>query len=158
MKLDSIRREYLSAELTQKDVAATPIKQFKTWLDNAKKSNVKDFSAMSLITCIPGEYPQSRIVLLKDIGTYGLTFYTNYNSHKGQAINLNNKVGLHFFWPELERQVRVDGIAEKTSRQASEAYFNSRPLESQIAAFVSHQSEELQSRYQLEESYRKLKD
>lgn len=157
MKLDVIRREYRYAALTKQDVNQSPIDQFRTWLDEAKNAAVNDFSAMSLITYDSGSFPQSRIVLLKDINSEGFTFFTNYNSNKGKSISRNNKVGLHFFWPELERQVRIDGIAEKTSREISVNYFRSRPLDSQIAACASHQSEELNSRKELEESFHLLK-
>lgn len=158
MKLDTIRREYAYAALTKRSVAASPIEQFKNWLHDAQHANVNDFSAMSLITSETNGFPQSRIVLLKDISTEGFTFFTNYNSQKGKTIEKNNKVGLHFFWPEQERQVRIDGIAEKTSRQVSEQYFNSRPLESQIAAYASDQSAILQSRSELENRFKSLSD
>lgn len=158
MKLDAIRREYRYAALTKKHVAPSPTQQFKDWLKEAENAAVNDFSAMSLITSANDSFPQSRIVLLKDISTEGFTFFTNYNSNKGKAIAQNNKVGLHFFWSELERQIRIDGIAEKTSREVSENYFRSRPLDSQIAACASNQSEELLSRKQLEDRFNQLKD
>lgn len=158
IKLDTIRREYRFAALTRENVAETPIAQFKQWIKDAQHANVNDFSAMSIITSEADGFPQSRIVLLKDISAEGFTFFTNYESQKGQAIKRNNKVGLHFFWPELERQIRIDGIAEKTSREVSEQYFYSRPLESQIAACVSAQSAPLKSRSELEEKYRSLKN
>lgn len=158
MKLDSIRREYRFAALTKQSVAASPIDQFKEWLNDAQRANVNDFSAMSLVTSETGAFPQSRIVLLKDISVNGFTFFTNYDSQKGKSIEKNNKVGLHFFWPELERQVRIDGVAEKTSRKISVQYFKSRPLESQIAACASAQSATLTSRSKLEEQYRSLQN
>ncbi|QIA07789.1 pyridoxamine 5'-phosphate oxidase [Draconibacterium halophilum] len=158
MKLDSTRREYRYAALTKQSVAASPIDQFKDWLNDAQLANVNDFSAMSMITAEADGFPQSRIVLLKDISTEGFTFFTNYDSRKGKAIEKNNKVGLHFFWSELERQVRIDGIAEKTTRKESEQYFNSRPLESQIAACASAQSATLTSRSKLEEQVRSLQN
>jgi pyridoxamine 5'-phosphate oxidase len=158
MKLDSIRREYRFAALTKQSVAASPIDQFKEWLNDAQRANVNDFSAMSLITAQAGGFPQSRIVLLKDISVDGFTFFTNYDSQKGKAIEKNSKVGIHFFWPELERQVRIDGIAEKVSREASVQYFKSRPLESQIAACASAQSATLTSRSKLEEQYKSLQN
>lgn len=158
MKLDSIRREYRYAALTRENVVATPISQFKKWIKEAQHANVNDFSAMSIITSEADGFPQSRIVLLKAVSASGFTFFTNYDSGKGTAIKKNNKVGLHFFWPELERQIRIDGIAQKTSRQESVQYFNSRPLESQIAACVSAQSTTLKSRSELEEKYKLLKE
>ena len=158
MKLDTIRREYRYAALTKQSVAASPIDQFKGWLNDAQSANVNDFSAMSLITAETGGFPQSRIVLLKDISADGFTFFTNYDSQKGKAIEKNNKVGLHFFWPELERQLRINGVAEKVSREASVQYFKSRPLESKIAACASAQSATLTSRSKLEEQFNSLQN
>lgn len=158
MKLDTIRREYRLAALTKQSVSTSPIDQFKDWLNDAQLANVNDFSAMSLITSVAGTFPQSRIVLLKDISVDGFTFFTNYDSQKGKAIEKNNKVGLHFFWSELERQVRIDGVAEKIPRETSVQYFNSRPLESQIAACASTQSTTLTSRSKLEEQFRSLQN
>nr|WP_319570909.1 pyridoxamine 5'-phosphate oxidase [uncultured Draconibacterium sp.] len=158
MKLDTERREYRFAALTQKSVATSPIEQFNEWINDAQHANVNDFSAMNLITATADGFPQSRIVLLKDISVDGFTFFTNYDSQKGKAIEKNNKVGLHFFWSELERQVRIDGVAEKTSREASVQYFKSRPLESQIAACVSAQSSILTSRSNLEEQFKSLQN
>ena len=158
MKLDTVRREYRFAALTKKSVATSPIEQFKEWINDAQHANVNDFSAMNLITATADGFPQSRIVLLKDISVDGFTFFTNYDSQKGKAIEKNNKVGLHFFWSELERQVRIDGVAEKTSREASVQYFKSRPLESQIAACASAQSSILTSRSNLEEQFKSLQN
>ncbi|MDX8339160.1 pyridoxamine 5'-phosphate oxidase [Draconibacterium sp. IB214405] len=158
MKLDSVRREYKYAALNKQSVAVSPIDQFKSWLSDAQDANVNDFSAMSLITAEKDGFPQSRIVLLKDISIEGFTFFTNYDSQKGKAIGKNNKVGLHFFWPELERQVRIDGIAEKTTRQTSVDYFNSRPMESQLAACASDQSATLESRSELDEQFKALQE
>lgn len=158
MKLDTIRREYRYAALTKQSVATSAIDQFKNWLNDAQLANVNDFSAMNLITAEAGGFPQSRIVLLKDISINGFTFFTNYDSQKGKAIEKNNKVGLHFFWPELERQVRIEGIAEKTSRETSILYFKSRPVDSQIAACASAQSSTLTSRSVLEEQFRSLQN
>ncbi len=112
---------------------------------------------MSIVTNGADGFPDSRIVLLKSYNNEGFVFFTNYNSQKGQAIAENPKVSLHFFWPELERQVRISGIAEKTSIEESEAYFHSRPFESQVAAAVSDQSAEVPSRVYLEEKFDALK-
>ncbi|WP_347838129.1 pyridoxamine 5'-phosphate oxidase [uncultured Draconibacterium sp.] len=158
MELNKIRREYRYSALTRRNATAHPADQFRIWLNEARQANVNDFSAMNLITCSPGEFPQSRIVLLKDYNKNGFTFFSNYTSAKAKAMELNNKVGLHFFWPELERQIRIEGLAEKTPRQVSEDYFKSRPLDSQIAACASNQSSEIDSRETLEKQYQKVKD
>ena len=126
-------------------------------MKEALESNQNDATSMALITNGVDGYPQSRIVLLKSYNNEGFVFFTNYNSQKGQAIAHDRKVGLHFFWPELERQIRISGHAEKTSYEASESYFHSRPFESQVAAAVSDQSTEVPSRTYLEAKFDALK-
>jgi pyridoxamine 5'-phosphate oxidase len=112
---------------------------------------------MSLSTFGTDGFPQTRIVLLKAFDEVGFTFFTNYQSEKGRAIENNNGVGLHFFWPELERQIRISGFAEKTSNEISNEYFSSRPELSQLAATVSKQSEKIPSRFFLENQFNGLK-
>ena len=99
------------------------------------------------------DFPQSRIVLLKDYNENGFTFFTDYSSEKGKAIQKNPLIGIHFFWSELERQVRISGVAIKTSEKISDNYFQSRPVTSQIAAIVSNQSEEIPNREYLENRF-----
>ena len=111
MKLNSIRREYSLTTLSEKNIARNPVEQFRKWMDDAIKVEAIDPTAFSLATMGPDEFPESRIVLLKDFNDEGFTFFTNYNSNKGEAINENPKVGLHFYWPELERQIRISGLA-----------------------------------------------
>lgn len=158
MKLDSIRREYKFAELTSKSIDKNPFKQFATWLSDALNAKVNEATAMSAITIGVDGFPQSRIVLLKGYSEEGFTFFTDYKSEKGKAIIENPKVGIHFFWPELERQVRISGYAEKTSDKISDGYFHSRPITSQIAAIVSSQSEEIPNREFLENRFFDLQD
>lgn len=158
MKLDAIRREYQFAELSRKSVDKNPIKQLGIWLKDALESNVNEPTAMSVVTAGTDGFPQSRIVLLKDLNDEGLVFFTNYLSEKGQAIEHSPKVGLHMFWSEMDRQVRISGYAEKTSDEISEKYFKSRPLLSQIAAAVSNQSEEVPGRGFLENRFFDLQD
>ncbi|MCK3683302.1 pyridoxamine 5'-phosphate oxidase [Maribellus sp. YY47] len=158
MKLDSIRRDYKRASLTKKDLITDPTEFFSKWMHEALSAGLRDATSMALSTVGEDGFPQSRIVLLKDFNSDGFTFFTNYQSEKGRAISLNPKISLHFFWPELERQVRISGIAEKTPVQASEQYFHSRPLDSQIAAAVSAQSSEVPSRDYLEEKFSNLKN
>ena len=158
MKLDSIRRDYKYAALNESDVDADPIKQFGKWLAAAIQAEVNEANAMSLSTIGTDGFPQSRIVLLKDFNEQGFTFFTNYGSEKGQAIAHNPAVSLHFFWPELERQIRISGIAERTSGEVSSRYFLSRPELSQIAAIASEQSQKIPSRSFLEQRFEQLKD
>jgi pyridoxamine 5'-phosphate oxidase len=153
MKLDSIRREYEFAVLNKSSINKNPIQQFGNWLIEALNLKVNEASAMSVITIDSNGFPQSRIVLLKDYNESGFTFFTNYSSEKGKSVDENSKVGLHFFWPELDRQIRITGFAEKTSETISESYFHSRPITSQIAANISNQSEEIPNREFLENRF-----
>lgn len=150
MKLHSIRTEYKFAELTESSIEKNPIKQFKLWLNDALNAKVNEPTAMSVATIGTNGFPDSRIVLLKDFDENGFTFFTNYNSNKGNSITKNPAVGLHFFWPELERQIRISGFAEKTSGEVSDQYFHSRPVLSQIAAVVSNQSSKVSSREKIQ--------
>jgi pyridoxamine 5'-phosphate oxidase len=153
MKLDSIRREYKFAELTRKSIDKNPFKQFAIWLSDALNVKANEATAMSAITIGIDGFPQSRIVLLKGYSEDGFTFFTDYKSEKGKAIIENPKIGIHFFWPELERQVRISGYAEKTNDKISDGYFQSRPITSQISAIVSNQSEEIPNRQFLEDRF-----
>lgn len=157
MKLDAIRREYEYSALNESDVDADPVTQFGKWLAIALQCEVQEATAMALSTVGTDGFPQSRIVLLKDFNEHGFTFFTNYRSEKGQSIARHPAVCLHFFWPKLERQVRISGIAEKTSDEVSEQYFLSRPELSQIAAVASDQSQKIPSRAFLEERFDQLK-
>ncbi len=156
MKLESVRREYKKAELSKKDLDNDPFKLFDRWMKEALDSNPHEATSVALITKGLDGFPQSRIVLLKNFSSNGFVFYTNYNSQKGKAIEADNRVGLHFFWPELERQVRISGVAQKTSRENSIEYFHSRPRESQMAAAVSNQSAEIPNRKYLQEKFEAL--
>ncbi|TNF39645.1 MAG: pyridoxamine 5'-phosphate oxidase [Bacteroidetes bacterium] len=158
MKLHSIRTEYKFAELTENSIDKNPLKQFEHWLTDAISAKVNEPTAMSVITVGVDGFPDSRMVLLKDYNENGFTFFTNYSSNKGKAIEKNPSVGLHFFWPELERQIRILGFAEKTSAEISDRYFNSRPVLSQIAAIVSNQSSKIPSRDFLQNQFENLKN
>jgi len=150
MKLHSIRNDYKYAELTESSIEKNPLKQFENWLNDALNAKVNEPTAMSVATFGVDGFPESRIVLLKDFGENGFTFFTNYNSNKGNSLAKNPVVSLHFFWPELERQIRISGFAEKTSNEVSDQYFQSRPVFSQIAAVVSNQSSKISSREKLQ--------
>ncbi len=149
MKLQSIRKEYKLSVLDESSISKNPLKQFEEWLNESFKAKVPEPTAMSVASIGLNGFPESRIVLLKDFNRDGFTFFTNYNSNKGKSIAKNPSVGLHFFWPELERQIRISGIAEKTPDEISDKYFISRPELSQIAAIVSNQSSKIKSREKL---------
>jgi pyridoxamine 5'-phosphate oxidase len=153
LHIQKLRTEYSSNVLSEKNTSRNPFLQFEKWLSEAVKTNVHEPNAMNLSTISEDGYPESRIVLLRDYDSKGLSFFTNYNSIKGKAIRHNKKCCLNFFWPELQRQVRIKGVTEKLTSNDSDKYFASRPRNSQIAAWASHQSEELINREELEERY-----
>ena len=158
MKLHEIRSEYKYAELNEKSISENPFKQFEHWMNDTLNAKVNEPTAMSVSTVGNNGYPDSRIVLLKDFSENGFTFFTNYNSNKGNSIAKNPRVGLHFFWPELERQIRITGIAVKTLDEVSDRYFYSRPVLSQVAAIVSNQSSKIPSREILQNLFDKEKE
>jgi pyridoxamine 5'-phosphate oxidase len=147
--LANIRRDYSREELTKASVAGDPFVQFGNWFDEYMKSEPLEPTACIVSTSDANGIPSSRVVLLKGYDANGFVFYTNYESRKGRALAENSNVTLLFYWPELERQISITGVAEKTSREESEAYFASRPLESKIGAWASKQSSVLGSRADL---------
>lgn len=148
MKLSEIRKEYTIKSLDINDVSFDPFHQFRVWLDEAIDSEVPEVNAMCLSTIGLNGFPNARIVLLKEMD-HGFVFFTNYESEKGQEIAANPKASLTFFWPELERQVRIMGELEKVSAEESDKYFHSRPMGSQIGAWASPQSKEIVNREEL---------
>jgi pyridoxamine 5'-phosphate oxidase len=140
MSLADIRREYPGEPLDERHSDADPIRQFATWLDQAR-STEKDPTAMALATVDGNQRPSVRIVLLKGCDERGFVFYTNYESRKARDIVANPGAALVFYWPGASRQVRVEGQIERVSDAESDAYFASRPFESQIAASISPQSD-----------------
>lgn len=149
-ELQNLRQDYTAASLSEKDSSADPIQQFDNWFNQAVEAKVLEPNAMTLSTATKDGLPSARIVLLKGYDKEGFSFYTNYLSRKGKEIARNPHGALTFFWGELERQVRVEGIIEKLSKEQSEAYFHSRPKGSQIGAVVSPQSQEVGSRGELD--------
>lgn len=145
-----IRKEYSSLSLKASEVDANPVDQFLSWFNMALNADIMEPNAMTLST-VEENKPSSRIVLLKGVENEEFVFYTNYNSSKGRQMALNPNVTLNFFWPELERQVRIDGIVQKVDEATSDAYFQSRPRGSQIGAWVSPQSEVIEKRAILNE-------
>lgn len=148
-EIAALRMDYRKSELLERDVDPNPIHQFRIWFDNAMNAEIPEPNAMCLST-VYGNKPDSRIVLLKAIKETGFVFYTNYHSSKGLQIEANPNVSLNIVWLELERQVRISGVATKLSAEESDIYFNSRPFESRIGAIVSSQSERVESREVLE--------
>lgn len=145
-----LREEYTKAKLDVHEVSDDPVIQFMKWFDNAINSVIMEPNAMNLATINNGKV-SSRIVLLKGVEEGAFLFYTNYESEKGQQIAQNANVALNFFWPELERQIRIEGKAEKVAAEISDKYFKSRPRGSQIGAWVSPQSQKIGSRTILEQ-------
>ena len=151
--LRDIRTNYQKFELTEETVNNDPILQLTAWLNDAIENQKADPTAMVLSTIDREGNPESRVVLLKELKAEGLIFFTNYDSKKGQQITINPHVSVVFFWPELERQVRIKGKAEKISEEDSESYFLSRPLDSQLGAWASPQSQVIESRQVLDNNY-----
>ena len=156
MSLSHVRREYARADLREEDVAADPIEQFHRWLADATAAHPDEFTSMTLATADREGRPSARVVLLKGCDERGFVFYTNYDSRKGRELAENPRAALVFYWAELERQVRIEGRVEKTSREESEAYFHSRPLGSRIGALASRQSAVIPGRDELERTTREL--
>ena len=152
----NLRQEYQRAELTKRSVDADPFAQFSLWFNEAVAADVAEPSAMTLATADSNGRTSSRIVLLKGLASNGLVFFTNYESTKGQDLAANPQASLLFFWPDLERQIRIDGMVEKVAEEESDEYFASRPFESRIGALASAQSSVLSSRDELEERYARL--
>lgn len=145
----SLRREYAREQLDESHVASDPFVQFQRWFSEALKAEVLEPNAMTLATVGNDGCPSARIVLLKNVD-HGFVFYTNYQSRKGKQLAEHPRAALLFFWAELERQVRIEGVVETVSREESQAYFQTRPFGSKIGAWASAQSAELKDRQQLE--------
>jgi pyridoxamine 5'-phosphate oxidase len=141
-----LRQDYESESLKISDMDAEPASQFHHWFQDALKADIKEPNAMTLATAKPDGKPSARVVLLKDYGPEGFTFFTNYGSRKGAELDRNPYVALVFLWLGLHRQVRIEGQVERLSAAASETYFQSRPRGSQIGAWASPQSRVLQDR------------
>ena len=154
MTIGSIRKDYSQASLSEADVLADPVAQFAKWFDEAIMAQVPEPNAMSLATVGADSRPSSRIVLIKDFDQRGFTWYTNYSSRKGEALERNPSAALLFHWVELERQVRIEGQVERVAAEDSDTYFHSRPLASRYGAIASAQSEPIADRDALEERFR----
>jgi len=151
--LRDIRKQYLLSALEENNILPNPFDQFDLWLQEAIKSGQLEPTAMVLSTVDEHLQPHSRVVLLKEFIHECFVFYTNYEGHKAQQMAHNKRVSLVFFWPEMERQVRIEGTVEKISEVLSVSYFNSRPLDSQLGAWASPQSQQIRSADFLEQQF-----
>jgi pyridoxamine 5'-phosphate oxidase len=157
-KIADIRKDYTQQNLSEKDVAANPIQQFEKWWKDILASNIEEPNAMTLATSSLEGVPSARIVLLKEFSEKGFIFFTNYESFKGLQLSQNPKACLVFFWKELERQVRITGLVEKTNESESDEYFHSRPEASQVGAWASPQSRVIGSRQWIDDQFQQLEN
>ena len=146
MDLHDIRQDYCRQELSVSACADHPITQFEQWLNEAMAAQVHEPTAMNIATVDENQRPSARMVLLKEVGEQGFVFFTNYAGRKGRALAHQPFAALTFFWPELERQVRVEGRVEKMPEAASDEYFASRPYTSRIGAWASEQSQVIEGK------------
>lgn len=154
MELFNYRKSYTKDKLSINDIGDNPIDFFVKWFKEAENSDqIIEPNAMTISTVDENSFPSSRVVLLKQIKERSLIFFTNYNSNKGKSLDKNENICASFYWPPLERQVIIKGYAKKISSVESEDYFNSRPFESQAAAIISNQSEDIDSYESLLEKY-----
>jgi len=156
LSLSEIRSEYTRGALDEKSVAVQPIAQFEKWFQEAMQAKVPEPNAMNLCTVTEKGIPTSRIVLLKGIEAGRFTFYTNHQSQKGTQLDGQPICALNFFWPELERQVRIEGLVTRVDEETATAYFQSRPRESQVSAWASPQSAVIANRKILEDRVKEI--
>lgn len=158
-ELHDYRKSYEKFELTENDIPDNPLALFESWFSQAEESvKVDEVNAMTVSTIGVDGFPKARVVLLKQFDKKGFVFFTNYNSEKGKAIAANPHICLSFFWPALERQIIIKGVAKKVPASESEFYFHSRPRGSQLGAIASNQSQEIPSRKFLEEKLQQLEE
>ncbi|HET9057348.1 MAG TPA: pyridoxamine 5'-phosphate oxidase [Chitinophagaceae bacterium] len=153
----SIRKDYTQQTLSETEVYSEPYSQFTKWWNEAVASDIDEVNAMTLATASADGIPSARIVLLKGYDENGFVFFTNYQSYKARQIAENPRASLLFFWKELERQVRIDGLIEKVSDAESDDYFFSRPEGSKIGAWASPQSHVIAGREWLEQKVEEVK-
>lgn len=153
LRIGDRRKEYVLAGLDEADLNPDPFAQFTAWFAAAEAAGVPEPSAMTVATASADGAPSARVALLKGVDARGFVFYTNYESQKGSELAENPRAALTFFWPGLERQVRIVGAVERVSREESRAYFESRPVGSRVAASLSPQSRPVASRAELEAAF-----
>jgi pyridoxamine 5'-phosphate oxidase len=152
MDLSELRLSYTKSGLLEQDANANAIEQFRAWFSQAVAAKVPEPNAMCLATIGRDGTPDARMVLLKEFDNAGFVFFTNYNSRKAMELDRNPRAALLFYWPDLERQVRISGTAAKASAAESDAYFASRPRGHQLGAWASNQSDLIESRALLEQN------
>ena len=155
---EDLRKDYDHSRLDENDVDPNPLKQFEKWFREAQDAKVEEPNAMTLSTVDSKNKPHSRIVLVKGITDEGILFYTNYGSNKGNDLENNNNVSVVFFWDKLQRQLRLEGTAHKISRELSKKYFDSRPYKSRLGALASDQSKKLNSRQEMEDTFKQMEE
>ena len=153
VKIADLRIDYMRETLDERDVAPDPARQFEHWFDEAVKAQLPEANAMILATADAAGHPSARVVLLKSFDEQGFVFFTNFESRKGRELAARSDAALLFFWPELERQVRIEGVVAKIADAESSAYFASRPRPAQLGAWASPQSEPIGARAELEVRY-----
>ena len=151
-----LRKEYALAGLSEEDAAPDPFLQFRRWFDEALQAELREPNAMTVATATREGIPSARIVLLKSWDERGFVFYTNYEGQKGRELAENPVAALVFYWPEMERQIRIAGPVTQVSPEESDRYFASRPLGSRLGAIVSEQSSVIPDRQSLEARLRQL--
>lgn len=156
-QLKSLRKEYNKFTLSEETINKNPFTQFDVWFEEVLKAEIDEPNAMILATSDKNAMPSARTVLLKSYDETGFKFFTHYNSRKGKELMQNPRCALLFFWKEFERQVRIEGLVEKTSRKESIEYFSLRPIESQIAAIASEQSQVIDNKKILIDRYDEIK-
>lgn len=154
--INALRHDFSRQTLDEKELNNDPFLQFEKWFREAVDARVSEPNAMTVATADAAGQPSARILLLRNFDGNGFVFYTNYNSRKGEEIASNPKAALLFFWPELERQVRIEGTLTRQSAEESDLYFQSRPRTSKLGAWTSEQSRVIESRSVLDETYNKL--
>ena len=155
-EIAKLRREYTSGGLRRDDLDSDPIAQFQKWFNESLETDIIDANAMTLSTSDTGGQPSTRIVLLKGVDERGFIFYTNYGGKKARDIENNPNVSLCFYWSGLDRQVRIQGEAQRVPKEESREYFKIRPRESQIGAWASMQSTEVENRNELEKNFEEM--
>lgn len=156
MDVSNLRRDYSLAGLAEADALADPFAQFQSWFADVLEGDRHDPTAMTLATADAEGRPSARIVLLKGYDERGFVFFSNYGSRKGRDLEANPRAALVFYWPDFDRQVRVEGTVERASREESEEYFRSRPLGSRLGAWASAQSAVIAGREELERRLREV--
>jgi len=154
--MNELPHQYNADSIDEQTVDRDPLPLFQRWLDDARRAGIQLAEAMTLATSTPEGKPSARLVLLKQADERGFVFFTNYNSMKARELDSNPQAALVFYWPQLERQVRIEGKVERISADESDAYFKTRPRESQIGALASPQSEVIASRVALQGKFDEL--